>query len=836
MKQNPIARVVVELAIKPYTSYDEETVRRVSHDALAFWRNVLEMAAETDVLLWVGDGDEVFNWRGVMEDTVNYNRSVGFNNMSRGAYPDNRHFRSHPPVDYMDNPPVLTYADLKRVVAALKEAGRQVLGRRLQVGTIVDAGPEFVESRFKFERHPELIEGGPNSRLPRTMAFINCCASMKADRYPYAEFPQGLPEGTSFGEFLGRQLRSMCRAVGFDYCWFSNGFGLTYYAWSYLGEVFDGRAWDVAAAPTIIERLVGFWRDFRTHCPDLRIELRGTNYAIGQDASAHGIDMRKAYAVGNVKLPPPNPPWGSVHLELEMAAFMSRMSWTPADRVLFRFYMNDSWFLSRPWWDYYNREPFDIYCPMSVSRVNADGSVLTPTDLSLMTVNTGLGALGHAEQTQSVEITPHFQRAFEYAPDAPGPVVWVYPFNECQDLAARGDEALRNVFFQDWFATRCIAGGFPLNTVIHTGAFGELAERHPEALAGTVLFAPVWAAAAGYVGRMLELVRAGGRAIFYGSLEGAPPELLEALNLRLADPIEGELAVTVKLREDRLQKAPSGRVMVHRSAISGGGVREVLADPGKRDTRVRVKVSREGVERVYCVSRAQRRWKGGMIGWMRGSLPFEAKPVSLEPIFDDPQRACDAGQWMRGLLEDFGICIRQSRRDASTPCIFSFVHRHEGAYVFSGHKPDATSSISFRFPYGVPVLEEREVLVRRGHGQYFLDKSFSFCCRVFVDQKAESVLRYKELRFGRGEHKHFRVDGLVDATVTIFPPPEFARRRLVKLQRVNVYSIPDPTAEEEMRKRGQSVPPPEQDLEYAVDQAAGAVVVRNVTGSLTALW
>ena len=119
--------------------------------------------------------------------------------------------------------------------------------------------------------------------------------------------------------------------------------------------------------------------------------------------------------------------------------------------------------------------------------MNESGAVEGPTDLSLMTVNTGFGEI---RESQGMEITPLLMRALNDAPDAPGPLVWVYPYHDYQDLAAKGDAALAQAFFQDWFVARGLAGGLPLNTVIHTGAFLEWMKKWPEKLRESVLVAP----------------------------------------------------------------------------------------------------------------------------------------------------------------------------------------------------------------------------------------------------------------------------------------------------------------------------------------------------------
>ena len=828
MKERPLQHVIAELGIKAFKSYEPEAVKAVCQEVFADWRTMLEEAPATSVLLWIGDGDEVFNWRGEMDDEINYNRSVGFNNLNYPAYPPSRHYRTHPAIPYMDTPPTLTYRALQAIIVELRATARKMLGRKIAVGTVVDAGPEFVQSPFKFERHPEIIEGGPNSRMPKTMAFLNCYAQMKADTYPYAEFPFGLPEGTPFGEFLGRQLRSMCKAVGIDYCWFSNGFGITHYAWSYVGEVFDGETWEEKASPEIIARFDSFWKTFRKHCPRLPIHLRGTNYTVGQDAATHGVDIRRVYKTGKLELPAPNPPWGSSHLELEMAAHLSRISWTPTERILFRYYINDSWFASRPWFDYYNREPFDIYCPLSAGRVNADGTVSVPTDLSLMTVNSGFGDL---YRVQGIEVTPHLKRAMDYSPDAAGPVVWVYPFDEYCDYAKKGDTALRQVFFQDWFVTRCIAGGAPINTVVNTGAFCELLARDPAALAGSVLFAPVPGRKAGYLDTLLDFVARGGKAVVYGALAEAPARLREALGVQLAEGLDGLLEVESDLVEDEFEQAPPARQLHHRAASSGGPICEV-ATPDDA-TCVPVRVVKEGVTRAYAVVRRDPAWQGGTLVWIRGSLPFEVNNRSVEPIFDDPGESHDAGTWLRPLLEEVGISIRQHRASVATKPAFLFIHRNDGAFIFSGHKPDVTATVSLRLPFGAPLFEEREAFLHDGHAHYHLDKSFHYHCRVFVEQAAEGPIRYKELRIYRGEEKNLQVDGLRDARVTIFPSREALRRGAVKIRSVNVYAIPDPTSEDELAKRSKTAPTPEVDLPYTVDEAAGAVVVEGVTGAIT---
>ena len=264
-KERRLQNLIVELGLKVFTQLDDEFIHRQCRTAFDNWRRLIEDAQSVSVMLWIGDGDEVFNWRGSLNDSFAWNDTIGFNNLKYNAYPPNRHYQTWYARPYIENPPKVTYRDLQRIIAALRQTAKEMFNIDIRVGETIDAGPEFVESPFKFERHPELLEGGPKSRFPKSLAFLCCYAQMKADQFPYATFPQGLPEGTPFGTFLGRQFEHLANAVGFDFVWLSNGFGLTHYAWNYLGEVYNGLECHPERAPESIKNFVSFWKAFAPH-------------------------------------------------------------------------------------------------------------------------------------------------------------------------------------------------------------------------------------------------------------------------------------------------------------------------------------------------------------------------------------------------------------------------------------------------------------------------------------------------------------------------------------------------------------------------------------------
>ena len=104
---------------------------------------------------------------------------------------------------YRPEPAVFTLRWLKDFVQALKRIGHEVTGKKIQVGTTFDIGPEFAISRFKYDWHREICGGGALFGAK----FIRCDAKLKGDTRNYVGFPQGIPEDTSVGTFLGRQSK-----------------------------------------------------------------------------------------------------------------------------------------------------------------------------------------------------------------------------------------------------------------------------------------------------------------------------------------------------------------------------------------------------------------------------------------------------------------------------------------------------------------------------------------------------------------------------------------------------------------------------------------------------
>ena len=376
-------RLILELSLKPFFDPSDLGIEAVAKSIVRQWAPLIDEANSLSFLLWTADGSEILDYRGSLNDQFEWAQWIGIANP-----PVNPKGRSLHEVRtlYTDEPATFTYERLKAVVAGLKRVASDVTGKPVTVGETFDPGPEFAESSFKYERHKEIASGS-------TMGagqWVNCAATLKADRTAYAAFPNGIPEATSMGTFLGAQSRRFLADMGFDYLWLSNGFGYSLAAWSITGEVFDGKRFDAESAPRVNRAIIGFWQDFREQCPDVPIETRGSNLSTGMDLSSDACPMRDIYRGGFNLIAPPNSPWAAIDGDygLEIAGWLSHIAELPETGTFpFRYYIHDPWWLNSPWLDRYGREPHDIYLPLSCSRIDSSGRTQTPNSVSLLTID-----------------------------------------------------------------------------------------------------------------------------------------------------------------------------------------------------------------------------------------------------------------------------------------------------------------------------------------------------------------------------------------------------------------------------------------------------------------
>ncbi|MBM3498259.1 MAG: hypothetical protein FJX74_06265, partial [Armatimonadetes bacterium] len=562
-----LQNVTLEVSLKPFNDPREESIRAVARRMYEQWKPLAERAETVSVRLWAADGSEILDYRGNLDDPFEWACWIGGAN-PRLPHPNDPeavglHARCYP---YTESPRRFTYGDLRQLGVILKAVGLEVTGRPIRLGATFDPGPEFAKSPFKYERHNEVCSSGTMGKS----SFVCCYETLSGDAEPYAGFPQGIPDGTPFGVFLGRQTQHFLTDLGFDYLWFSNGFGFGLETWALRGAVFDGTSFSAARCEEVREKILGFWRAFRRECPNFPIETRGTNLSTGMDLSSDATPLRDIYRGGFGMEPPPNSPWAALNGDfgLELVGWMSHIAELPEASYPFRFYTHDPWWNNSPWLDRYGREPHDLYLPLSVARLDERATVTRPTSVSFLTVDDSYGEMPDIVPR---EVIPNLLAAWETGPDQPGPLVWVYPFDEYHDWTYGRPGRIDEVFFGDWFMRGAVNNGLPLNSVISTRSFVR-ALSDPERFAESILVSPVPEAGSGWERGLLDFLAGGGRALLYGPVARASEPLLQALNVALAEPLSGEFNLQLSVETDLLHPGAFTGTLLHPALFSAGGM------------------------------------------------------------------------------------------------------------------------------------------------------------------------------------------------------------------------------------------------------------------------
>ncbi len=459
-------KITLEVSLKPFKQLDEEYIRRVCAGIYEQWYALLKGRKHIAIMFWASDGSEILDYTGNMEDSFEWCYFLGTANLPMADETDRIDRTLHEKKRlYMDNPPVMTYGDMKNIVRILKEEGRKEFpDAKITVGDTFDIGPEFALSDFKYNRHTEICTG---TKLDH-YGMVDATAHLKGDNRPYAAYPQGIPEGTPFGLFLGKQSDIFLRDMDFDFLWLSNGLGFSDSPWSMEGKVYDGQRFYPERLKETREGVFEFWKQFRMGCPDYPLETRGTNNSVGIDYATDGVPLYDIYNAELNIAPPPNSPWAALNGDygLELMGHMTRNCELPGDRFLFRYYIHDPWWVNSPWYDRYGGQPHDIYLPMAVSRIDEEGRVRSAEMLNILSIDNSYGDMPDCCVNEPL---PHLLKAEKNSSDEPAPFVWVYPMRE---YTTSDDAALlEEMYLGDHYIRDAVNNGFPLNCVVSTDIF-----------------------------------------------------------------------------------------------------------------------------------------------------------------------------------------------------------------------------------------------------------------------------------------------------------------------------------------------------------------------------
>lgn len=288
-----LKNITLEISLKPFKKTTDEYIKETCAKAIEQWLPLLKHAKMLSILIWGSDGSEILEYKGDLDDEFEWAKYIGgaVRRMDWDKNIDPEGIGLHTTnYLYTEDPPVMTYGILRNIVRSFKETGEKITGLPVRAGATFDPGPEFAKSSFKYERHNEICVGESMGRKSMVCSY----ALLDADEERYAGFPDGIPQDTPFGTFLGKQAHRFLTDLGFDYIWLSNGFGFGTETWGITGAIFDGKKFHPEKIPETQKRVLDFWKLFRKECSH-SVETRGTNLSTGIDLATDAVDLKGIY-------------------------------------------------------------------------------------------------------------------------------------------------------------------------------------------------------------------------------------------------------------------------------------------------------------------------------------------------------------------------------------------------------------------------------------------------------------------------------------------------------------------------------------------------------------
>ena len=753
-----VGRVGLEISLKPFTSMDEGTIEKAATELFDQWKELLLKASGCAVMFWVADGSEILEYNRDMSVPLEWARYFGLANppLTAPSWDPNRSGLHTNPRYFTDNPVTITYGDLKHIITVIKRTGKRLTGFDIQAGATFDPGPEFAISPFKFKLHKEISEKhmeGSNI----SAGWVHCTSTLHADEKSYAAYPKGIPEGLPFGTFLGAQYKCFADDLGFDYVWFSNGFGFSRDSWSWKGECFDGTSFNPGAVEKVSGQILDFWNLFMESSKNARVETRGSNLSTGMDIAAHGSPLSGIYK--HLPFAPPNSPWAALDAQfgLELAGYMSHIAAAPDGNYLYRFYTHDPWWINSPWFDRYNRSPHDIYLPLSVAPLDENLKVIQPVGINFLTAD---DSFGHMPRRCPAEVTPFLLDAYSHFPDSAGPVTWVYPFDHYHKIGKDHTRA-SEVLFGDWFIKSGLDQGMPLNTVISDSNFPKNAEK----LAGaTVLVMPVPDSGSAEEKTLFRILSKKANVLLYGPVDHASKELLALLGLKVTNGAEGDFIIKTNLPADTILHGRESAKLRHNALVSGGLLNTIAAG-----SEILVSAKKDSAEYAYAVFNTNA--GGGKIIWVRGSFPAHGEGSRLPTDFN-AEEFFNPGMLLRSALAKFNINLKFTRYDVNDRPAMVLYSRNSNGYYITGFAPDTTCSMELGMPEGAPVMTGTDCIIKNNFAVYSLNRWWHNECRTFVTQKEEGkVSNAVRPSVYPGIDRRMYLTGLINADVVFYCVP-----------------------------------------------------------------
>ena len=736
--------ITLEVSLKPFKKTTPEYIQGVLEKIFDQWAPLIKNREEISIMFWSSDGSELLDYSGNPDDSFEWCYFVGNANkpMATEDVPAETSIHMYKHL-YMENPPVMTYKILAQIVKAFKEEGKKRYPQsKITVGTTFDIGPEFAISDFKYNRHPEICTGNAMG----AKSFVNSYGVLDADSFHYAGFPDGIPDKTPFGKFLGRQAQHFMTDMDFDYLWLSNGVGFTAHSWSATGEIFDGKSFYPENLEKTKKLVFDFWHYFREECPYFPIETRGTNMSAGVDYASDAVCLYDIYNGGFNLTPPPNSPWAALngHFDLELMGHMTRICELPGEEFMFRYYIHDPWWVNSPWYDRYNGKPHDIYLPMAISRIDENGNTRSAELFNILTIDNTLGDMPDSCVNEPL---PHILKAEKDAPDEPALFTWIYPFREF--TTAKEPHMLRKMLSEDWFISNVIGNGLPISTVVSCDNF---IKHNKDIYKKSILISSVPTANSDFEKSVLDYADNGGKVVFYGSIANAGERFLNAFRLTLTDGI-------TEAAEVGLPEFPD----IHKDGVYPTHMLiNELSSNGRLDT--------------LCDGNGIKSGKYSISAEYKNAIWFRA--ISGSTINSDIERGiaipCNGREYIRGeilfryIMRKFGCSISFTKPHGNCLSNVFMLHRHNNAQILSVMAADTTVEARFRLPLGAPIFDSYEAELNDGEAAYRFPRADHMECRVYVEQNSGIVGVKEEPPVNYKFRRKIRISGLENATVRFF--------------------------------------------------------------------
>ena len=183
--------VTLETSPKPFMDLSEVGIRNTCLHLAEVWRRLIDRADCIQVMWWVSDGNEVYEWHGDWDEELIWASYIGFCNFDTPGMFDqnNRHYRINKAVPYRDEIQTLTFGKLKQIFDTLRDVLTTTFNKPVRFGATGDPGPEFAPCRFKIHKHPEVLTPNHHEKAPAMMHFMTHQAMMEPDDVTYAAFP-----------------------------------------------------------------------------------------------------------------------------------------------------------------------------------------------------------------------------------------------------------------------------------------------------------------------------------------------------------------------------------------------------------------------------------------------------------------------------------------------------------------------------------------------------------------------------------------------------------------------------------------------------------------------